>query len=72
MVSFFLNYFFLFWNLWHTKIIIILTEETTMFLKYYSLINYILYKIADEFEKSFDCYPKRQCMSFILGSLQEE
>ena len=41
-------------------------EGTTMFLKYYSLINYILYKNRREFENSFDCYPKKTVYEFYI------
>ena len=37
-----------------------------MFLKYYSLINYILYKNRREFENSFDCYPKKTVYEFYI------
>ena len=45
---------------------IILKEGTIMFLKYYSLINYILYKNRREFENSFDCYPKKTVYEFHI------
>ena len=37
-----------------------------MFLKNYSLINYILYKNRREFENSFDCYPKKTVYEFYI------
>ena len=59
---------FYFYNLKkrHTIIIKTITEGTTMFLKYYSLINYILYKNRREFENSFDCYPKKTVYEFYI------
>lgn len=56
----------LIWKEWHTIIIKILKEGTTMFLKNYSLINYILYKNRREFENSFDCYPKKTVYEFYI------
>ena len=59
---------FYFYNLKkrHTIIIKTITEGTTMFLKYYSLINYILYKNRREFENSFDCYPQKTVYEFYI------
>lgn len=57
---------FIIWKKWHTIIIKILKEGTTMFLKNYSLINYILYKNRREFENSFDCYPKKTVYEFYI------
>ena len=37
-----------------------------MFLKYFSLISYILYKNRREFENSFDCYPKKTVYEFYI------
>lgn len=57
---------FIIWKKWHTIIIKILKEGITMFLKNYSLINYILYKNRREFENSFDCYPKKTVYEFYI------
>ena len=66
LYQFFKFFIFIIWKKWHTIIMIILKEETTMFLKNYSLISYILYKNRREFENSFDCYPKKTVYEFYI------
>ena len=66
LYQFFLIFYFYNLKKRHTIIIKTITEGTTMFLKYYSLINYILYKNRREFENSFDCYPKKTVYEFYI------
>ena len=66
LYQFFLIFYFYNLEKRHTIIIKTITEGTTMFLKYYSLINYILYKNRREFENSFDCYPKKTVYEFYI------